>query len=108
MADAPHKVKSFKYWSNHNKWHGQELMVIHAETILEADAKFEAFSEKFDMTILDDKGQPQVYRGLKLFKTPWISVESFSGPTFKAQTADNIQREPLAEKGEKTSDDQKQ
>lgn len=109
MADAPQQqeVKNFKYWSNLHKWHGQELMVIQATSILEADSKFETHSETYAMTILDAKGEAQVYRGLKLVKAPWISVETVSGPMFKAQNADNIQRQPL-EKGEKTSDDQKQ
>ena len=108
MADVPQTTKSFKYWSNLHMWHGQELLVVQAPSILEADARFEAYSAEHPLTILDAKGEPKEYRGLLLVKTPWIGVESFSGPMFKAQIADNIQREPLKEEKGETSDDQKQ
>jgi len=77
MSDMP-QIKTFKYWSNLHKWHGQELLTVQASSLLEADAKFEAYNEAQPMTILNAKGKPQEYPGLKLFKTPWIGVEIFS------------------------------
>lgn len=34
-------MKEYTYWDNSNTWHGQQLLVVHAESIMNADKVFE-------------------------------------------------------------------
>lgn len=50
-------MKTFTYWNNKEKWHGQKLAEIKEKTILEADKELEK-QTKFNVV-----------------KCPWISCE---------------------------------